>query len=212
MLGKMWAGRPAERPLLIFPVNREVLGSARRVSEQESKILFTQWLDRNGLVHSVETPTRTTFRQTGVAELSARTDVTVYGSFSETDRILNIELKAGLQGGAAGLESFRKDLEKLLREGTDGLWFHTLTAAPRTWDTLVNTIHAALTILEVETDPDCAAKTAATEGAIHSIHFAFCVLESGTIEKEFVIDFRQDWKTQLVGELSFGTTLPVNEP
>ena len=68
-----------------------------------------EWLERNGVFYSIETPTREMYTQKGNAALSARIDVTVYGSRDPTDRVLNLELKAGM----ASLEGFRKDFEKL---------------------------------------------------------------------------------------------------
>ena len=125
----LWAvyhKRP-DAPHLIWPAKRD---DSTRVSEQESKILITQWLERKGVFYSVETPTRERYTQKGNASLSARIDVTVYGSRDPADRVLNLELKAG----TASLETFRKDFEKLLREGVPGLWFHTLTnASDATW-------------------------------------------------------------------------------
>ena len=97
----------------------------RRVSEQESKILISQWLTGNGIYYSIETPTRKKYQQSGHAKISARIDVTAYGSSDPRDRCLNMELKAG----TSSLEAYRKDFEKLLREGIPGLWFHTLEKA-----------------------------------------------------------------------------------
>ena len=84
----------------------------------------------------------------------------------------------------------------------DGLWFHTLIKAPKAWDVLLCTIRAALRLLEEEAYPEGSPKVAATKRANHSIHFAFCTLQSGSIEREFVIDFRVGWKDQLARELS----------
>jgi hypothetical protein len=123
---------------LIFPKKRK---DVTRVSEQESRILVAQLLEARGVYFSVETPTGETYRMRGQRELSARTDVTAYGPGGVDDRQLNIELKAG----NPGIEIFRKDLEKLLRERVQGLWFHTLTNANgRTWSALEAKICAAL--------------------------------------------------------------------
>lgn len=61
----------------------------------------------------------------------------------------------------------RKDLEKLTREGVQGLWFHTLEkATPRTLDTLIDRMRVAW------------AQLADHSGvADHSIHFVVCALE-----------------------------------
>lgn len=100
--GQLWAmyhERP-EAPLLLFPTKRD---NSRRVSEQESKILITQWLAGHGVNYSIETPTRDAYQQSGQAGMSARIDVTVYGSSHPADRRLNMELKAG----TSSLEAYR---------------------------------------------------------------------------------------------------------
>src|SRR5437879_4792613 len=72
---------------LMWPAYRD---DSSRVSEQESKIVITHWLESNELHFSVETPTRQVYRQSGTRDLSARIDVTVYGSRDPADRILNL--------------------------------------------------------------------------------------------------------------------------
>jgi len=177
----LWAvyhKRP-DAPRLIWPAKRD---DSTRVSEQESKILITQWLERNGVFYSVETPTRKRYTQKGNASLSARIDVTVYGSRDPADRVLNIELKAG----TSGLEAFRKDFEKLLREGVPGFWFHTLTNAhDATWRSIEDKIRESLDRVPEH-----------TKAATHSVHFAFCVLEPPMLV-EFDLDFSADWREQL---------------
>jgi hypothetical protein len=172
----------SDAPGLVFPRTR---GQVLRVSEQESKILVSQWLQDNGFIYSIETPTSSTYRQKGKVDLSARTDVTVYHSRDLDSRALNIELKSG----NPPQEQFRKDLEKLLQEKTDGLWFHTLTNAnPATWKALEGKIQRSLE------DP-----TVPTDAATHSIHFAFCVLQGPKDQYfwDFNLDFGGDWVSQL---------------
>lgn len=157
----LWAiyHRRDDAPSLILPITRD---GAIRVSEQESKILLAHWLEREGLPYSIETPTEGTYRQKGESPQSARTDVTVYHSRNPSDRILNVELKQG----TANDEAFRKDFEKLLRERTDGLWFHTLEHADsRTWSTMEERIRSAFRTEQKHVD-----------AANHSLSFAFCVL------------------------------------
>jgi hypothetical protein len=176
----LWAvyhDRPGA-PRLIFPVNRN--GSVR-VSEQESKILISQWLEREGQFYSIETPTSDTYVQSGNAPMSARADLTVYGSRQPADRLLNVELK----WGTPGPEAFRKDFEKLLREGVRGLWFHTLTdAGAATWRTIEERMREAF---------ESEAKHA--HAATHCLHFAFCVLRKPMLAK-FDLDFSDDWRSQ----------------
>lgn len=167
---------------LIFPNKRD---GSRRVSEQESKILVTQWLRDKGYSYSVETPTAETFRQKGQTPQSALTDVTVYGSGGK--RRLNIELKAH----QPAWESFRKDLEKLVREDVSGLWIHTLANADhRSWDAIEQKIRKSLTNLEKK--KDCAAAFKDERG---SVHFVFCVLDSKEV-KSFDLNFG-DWRSDL---------------
>lgn len=132
--GQLWAmyhERP-DAPSFLFPVKRD---NSKRISEQESKILITQWLAGHSINYSIETPTRAAYKQSGQAGMSARIDVTVYGSSLSSDRRLNIELKAG----TSSLEAYRKDFEKLLHEGIPGLWFHTLESASEgAWRSIEN--------------------------------------------------------------------------
>ncbi len=177
-LWAMFYNRP-NAPHIIWPSKRD---SSQRISEQESKILITHWLERNGKFYSIETPTQNVYIQSGNAPMSASIDVTVYSSSNPANREFNVELKAG----TASLEAFRKDFEKLLREGITGLWFHTLTNATKaTWTTIEIKINQAFDRLEDH-----------VKAATHSIHFAFCVLEWPRLV-EFDIDFATDWRTQL---------------
>ena len=126
-------------------------------------MLMCGLLEEAGWYYSVETPTAETYQQSGTYALSARADLTVHGSRRSGDRILNVEFKAG----HPPVEVFRKDLEKLTREGIPGLWFHTLEkATPRTLRPSRG-ISATPGRLLLE------------HGSIatHDIHFAICVLD-----------------------------------
>lgn len=153
--------RPAAAaPSLILPTKRD---GDSRVSEQESRVLLLWWLERRGIPHSIETPTVESYRQTGATPLSGRIDVTAYRSREPDSRILNVELKKGTSDD----EAVRKDLEKLLRERTDGLWFHTLDKlSRRTWGTIEERIRRAFE-----------SERKYVDAASHSLSFAFCVLE-----------------------------------
>ena len=125
---------------LIFPRKRN--GSVR-VSEQEAKLLFVQHLtiDKHFLF-SVETPTVETYRQKGKTSMSARVDLTLFRS--DRKPVAHIELKAH----NCTVEAVRKDLEKLLREKTPGIWFHTLHRANRrTIQTLSRKFASAFSLL-----------------------------------------------------------------
>lgn len=176
---QLWAvyhERP-EAPSLLFPLKRDNL---RRVSEQESKILIAQWLNANDVSYSVETPTREAYQQGGQAEMSARIDLTAYGPLRQVDRFLNIELKSG----TASLEAYRKDFEKLLREGVTGLWFHTLeSVTDGAWRSIENSMTEAASRLATHAD-----------AADHIVHFALCVLDRPQLV-EFSVDFSGDWRT-----------------
>lgn len=147
-------------PHLIFADSRS---GARRVSEQEARVLMCVLLEELGLNYSIETPTAETYQQSGSYALSARTDLTIHRSRRSADRALAVEFKAG----TAPVEVIRKDLEKLTRERVPGLWFHTLEkATPRILDTLIDHMREAWVQLAEHSGV-----------ANHSIHFVVCALE-----------------------------------
>ena len=172
-------------------------GPSGRPREQESKAILTQCLEAEEHYYSVETPTRKTYQQSGARELSARTDVTIYGSARRDGRVCNVELKAG----KPKTESFRKDFEKLLREGLPGLWFHTLTSATAAdWVTLEAKVRDALSPRPNDPDTGLADPkdlTRAIADADHAVHFVFCVLDAQRIGRNFTIDFATPWEQQL---------------
>lgn len=105
---------------LIIPLK----GKVARISEQEARFVFCQVLADSRWYYSPETPTslKYSFKSGGTKHLSARTDVTLYETRDPSSKLVNIEFKAH----NPPTESFRKDLEKLVREGLAGLWFHIL--------------------------------------------------------------------------------------
>jgi hypothetical protein len=108
---------------LVFPRKRD---GSLRISEQEPKHLFLQHAQADKrFCYSVETPTTQTYRQKGTSDMSARVDLTLLGQPGQPR--VNIELKAH----NCGIENIRKDLEKLIREDTTGVWFHTLERGDR---------------------------------------------------------------------------------
>lgn len=111
-------------PRLVFPAYRVTAGAPprRRVSEAEARILFCLALSAHGLPFAVEVPTAEQYKFSGSTLMSARTDVVVYGPNHPSSRRLGVEFKAHNPDE----KSIRKDLEKLLREKCDGLWFHVL--------------------------------------------------------------------------------------
>ncbi len=106
---------------LLFPTRRtSKKASDYRASEAEARILFCLELASRGFPFAVEVPTRKTYKFRGATEMSARTDVVVFSRSG--GRELAVEFKAR----PAEDRSITKDIEKLVREGYDGLWFHLL--------------------------------------------------------------------------------------
>src|SRR5688572_6066949 len=138
-----------------------------RVSEQESKMLLCQLIEKSSWYYSVETPTENKYRQKGKgpSARSGRSDISLYKTHHPgSKRAANVELKAH---GKTSIEDFRKDFEKVLREGLDTLWFHTLeNTNSATFATVFDKMHKAFGRLKSHID-----------GRSHSIVFAFCVLE-----------------------------------
>jgi len=180
-----WEDQSVPPGFLVFPTKRN---EACRVSEQESKIIAADWLRREQYPFSIETPTGEVFRQRGAKDLSALTDVTVYShGRAGLGRILNIELKAH----QPNRESFRKDLEKLLREGVDGMWFHTLESADgASWTAIGRKLWWSYRTLSA--DPKC---RRAFQEQKHAVRFKFLVLRSGEMDC-FTVRFAH-WKADL---------------
>jgi hypothetical protein len=143
-LGGMYpSDRQSSEYGLIFPTKRD---GTIRISEQEAKLLFVQHLTIDQkYFFSVETPTAQTYQQKGKTPMSARVDLTLFGG--DRKPAAHIELKAH----NCVVENIRKDLEKLLRERTAGMWFHTLYRANSgTMATLIRKFKAAFSVL-----PEC---------------------------------------------------------
>ncbi len=109
----------SEKPKLIFPIKRD---QSVRISEQESRVIFCQLLEKSCWYYSIETPTQQEYQQKGKGYRSGGSDLSLYTSSSPDSKIVNIELKAH----NPPKEHFKKDFEKLIREGLDGMWFHTI--------------------------------------------------------------------------------------
>lgn len=107
---------------LVFPQYRD---KGLRVSEQEARFAFVEALSQGPLNFSVEAPTRKLYSFSGKTPLSAQTDLQLH-SENKTG-ICNVEFKAkGVSASAQDNFSIYKDVQKLLREPTWGLWFHLL--------------------------------------------------------------------------------------
>jgi hypothetical protein len=145
---------------LIFQKKRN---QSPRVSEQESKVIFCQLLEKSPWYYSVETPTVQTYQQKGIGYQSGSTDISLYRTFSLDTKMVNIELKAH----NPSKESFRKDFEKIIRDGLDGVWFHTLKSQNRvTMPAIFNKIIKAFGDLEHH-----------FKETKKSILFTFCILD-----------------------------------
>jgi hypothetical protein len=107
-------------PRLILPEKRN---KDIRISEQESRILYCGLLNTLNYYYSIETPTESTFMLTGTKPISASSDLSLYQHHGGAlKKVMNVEFKAH----NPSFEHIRKDIEKLVREGIPGNWFHTL--------------------------------------------------------------------------------------
>lgn len=94
-----------------------------RISEQESRFMFTNILNSTDYYYSVETPTEECYIQSGKTLMSASSDLSLYrNENSKLVKVLNMEFKAL----NPALEHIKKDIEKLLREEVPGCWNHLL--------------------------------------------------------------------------------------
>jgi hypothetical protein len=124
-------------PRLVFPTYPA--SGKPRVSEQEARFAFVETIvsgDYDDYAYSVETPTSKKYKFTGESEESAQTDLSLYDNnishFNDTP-ILRIEFKeGGISLDRKDRSDVTKDVEKLLREPDDGLWFHLLKSTYKT--------------------------------------------------------------------------------
>jgi hypothetical protein len=114
---------------LVFPSYRPgtLNGPERaRVSEAEARVVYCMALANRRLPFGVEVPTTQQYAFSGTTKMSARTDLVVYASRRDPQPRLVRDLAIEFKAHNPRAESIRKDLEKLLREQCDGLWFHVL--------------------------------------------------------------------------------------
>jgi len=122
-------------PRLIFPVKRT--NEEIRISEQEARILYCNILNNLNYFYSIETPTNETYQQTGNTPLSALSDLSIYTYINKDnknnnkdneenkknfEKMANVELKAH----NPATKDISKDIEKIIKEGLEGNWFHIL--------------------------------------------------------------------------------------
>jgi len=123
-------GKPSNlSPHVIYPLNRDRTPRKRdrtpRISEQEARVICCGLLNNLSLYYSVETPTEQRYVQKGKKKegMAAQTDLTMYGFDGQSfKRVINMEFKAH----NCGKRDIGKDIEKLVREGYQGNWFHIL--------------------------------------------------------------------------------------
>jgi hypothetical protein len=143
--------RSENSPSLIFPSKRSAgteTTSAVRVSEAEARLLFALALSRRSVPFAIEVPTTQLYSFKGSTAMSARIDLVAYAPDAAIPGNLYRHLDVEFKAHNAPPESIRKDLEKLLREGQDGLWFHVLqNIDSRTLHALLAKFHAGLEAL-----------------------------------------------------------------
>jgi len=113
-------------PRLIFPKKREKNKKdedIKRISEQEARILYCNILNNLNYFYSIETPTDYAYIQSGKTGVSALSDLSIYRC---TDK--GFKKKANVEFKALNptTEDINKDIEKIIKEGLDGNWFHIL--------------------------------------------------------------------------------------
>ena len=112
--------------------------------------------------------------------MNAQTDLTIYDQ--DRQPLLNIEFKAKWFSTAANtLFTLEKDLQKLLREPTSGMWFHILPAVD---NSTVNKLFGAISKALVETMAKFINEIKQTELIFH-----LCVIKQRfSLHKHIIID------------------------
>ena len=179
-----YGAAPPHGSRMVFP--RYASGDLR-ASEQEARFFFVRALEESMFFYSVETPTVMLYHQSGAAPSRASFDVTVL--HDATRPVAHCEFKfGGISPDRKNRKSVAKDLEKLLRDPGDGLWFHLLEATDnssvsKVLETIAGEVTALLEQYAAEIEP----KTI----AVH-----VCVLRHGfSVHREVVIDPRADLTT-----------------
>ena len=124
------------RHQLIFPKTSK---GTIRVSEQEARQSLIRNLIGTPFNFSVETPTVGEYGPSGNGKRNALTDLTLY---ADTKPCMNIEFKyRNTSPKRCNKKHINKDIEKLVFEEVNGLWFHVLETANNKgisylWDTI----------------------------------------------------------------------------
>jgi len=109
---------------LVFPKERDT--NNERISEQEARFAFANIVEREcECTYSIETPTekKYSFSNRSSSGQSAMTDLTLYVDNNQ----INVEFKHG----NPEKQSIMKDMEKLIKEQKDGIFFMTLKNADK---------------------------------------------------------------------------------
>ena len=125
---------------IVFPEYHNNGNEEYRISEQESKILFSNEFIKNGVRFAVEVPTKSKHQQKGESERSGRFDLAVYKE-DTYDFDWVIELKSGNPKPY----DFEKDFEKMVLSNSKCIWFHTLkNANERTFESVLGKINRGI--------------------------------------------------------------------
>ena len=113
-------------------------GSEWIIREPELRFAYCNFLNKQKRIFRIEAPTGEDYKFTGKGRRKALTDLSL---FEGNNRVLNIEFKEG----QAPQKQFDKDIEKLMSENVDGLFFHLIhNKNKRTLKTLINKFNFAL--------------------------------------------------------------------
>ena len=124
---------------LIFPKYFNKSKELLRISEQESKILFSNEFIKNNIKFAVEVPTESKHMQTGKTPKSARFDLVTYKNDCNFDWVIELKSKN------PPLKHFTKDFEKMVLTDTNCIWFHTLKNSDKgTFDVLIKKINIGI--------------------------------------------------------------------
>lgn len=133
-----------------------VKNGKKRVSEQEARFAFVHFLNSNSFSYAVEFPTEKEYCQSKERHFrKAHFDLRIYDSNQAS--FINCEFKHGtITPEAHSSFPIKKDLEKILRDPGDGLWFHLLESiSNKTLGNLFQVIkNDILSLLEANQDVD----------------------------------------------------------
>jgi hypothetical protein len=179
---------------LVFPRYNRSTSNEVRVSEREAAFAMAMNLERRGLRYAVEVPTKFDYQFKGIrGRRSALIDLGVYGPLGDAlDPCLSVEFKkGGVTTNARDNGRFEKDVEKILCEPADALWFHVLERVrSNTISGVLAVIGASIVGVSTNTDRRITSKT---------IQFNVCVLDAPLAISKAL---RFDPETAAGGELS----------